>query len=77
MARPRSLIVSMHITAAGRAHDCRYNKNHRIQKGVKRLTIKSESGEHHYCLACAKAFLLKDVERLQALLSEVDTLSSA
>lgn len=32
MAR-RSLIVSVEITTAGRAHDCRYNKNHRLEKG--------------------------------------------
>ena len=76
MARPKSLIVSMEITAAARAHNCRHNKDHRIEKGVKRLAIKSGGDKHHYCLACAKSFLLKDAERLQALLLEVDPLSS-
>jgi hypothetical protein len=50
----KSLLVTMEITAAGRAHNCRYNKRHRLEKGVKRLTIKSDGDEHHYCLACAK-----------------------
>lgn len=71
MGRPKSLIVSMEITTAGRAHDCRYNKNHRLEKGVRRLTIRSDGDEHHYCLACAKTFLVKDIERLQVLLAEV------
>ena len=72
MARPKSLLVNMEVTTAGRAHDCRHNKNHRIEKGVSRLTIKSDGDEHHYCLACAKMFLVKDVERIKVLLFEVE-----
>lgn len=75
MPRPKSLIVSMEITAAGRAHNCRHNDNHRIEKGVKRLTIKVDGDEHHYCLACAKTFLVKDLGRLQAILADVESSS--
>jgi hypothetical protein len=67
----------MEITTAGRAHDCRYNKRHRIEKGVRRLTIRSDGDEHHYCIACAKAFLVKDIERLQVLLMEVNAFSDS
>jgi hypothetical protein len=76
VARPRSLIVSMEITTAGRAHNCRHNDAHRIEKGVKRLTVKSDGDEHHYCLNCATGFLMKDVERLHAFLAEVKSLST-
>lgn len=76
MARPKSLIVSMEITTAGRAHNCRHNDAHRIEKGVRRLTVKSDGDEHHYCLNCATGFLVKDVERLQAVLTEVRSLAS-
>ena len=72
MPRPRSLIVSMAWTQAGRAHDCRYNKNHRLEKGQRRLTIKSDGDEHHYCVACAKTFLAADIKRLQILLEQAD-----
>lgn len=72
MPRPRSLIVSMEWTSAGRAHDCRYNKNHRLEKGQRRLTIKSDGDEHHYCVACAKTFLAADIKRLQTLLEQAD-----
>jgi len=74
MARPKSLIVSMELTTVARSHDCRYNKNHRLQKGDRRLTVRSDGDEHHYCLQCAKIFLVKDVERLRAILAEVEAL---
>jgi hypothetical protein len=72
----KSLLVSMEITTAGRGHDCRYNKKHRIEKGVRRLTVKSDGNEHHYCLACAKIFMMGSLQRLQALNSEIDALTS-
>lgn len=68
----KSLIISMAITSAGRAHNCRYNKKHRLEKGSKRLTIKSNGDEHHYCIACARIFLLKDIDRLNLLLADVN-----
>ena len=72
MARPKSLIVSMQWTNAGRAHDCRHNKKHRLEKGQRRLTIKLDGEEQHYCVACAKVFLAADIQRLQALLDQAD-----
>jgi hypothetical protein len=68
MPRPKSLIVRMEITTAGRAHNCRQSDKHRIEKGMHRLTVKSDGDEHHYCIACATSFLAKDVARLQDLL---------
>ena len=73
MAR-KSLIVSMEIRTAGRAHDCRYNKNHHFAKGDRLLMVRSDGEEHHYCLVCARVFLLQGVERLRALLAEVEGL---
>jgi hypothetical protein len=64
----------MEITVAGRAHNCRFNEDHRIHKGQSRLTVKVEGDEHHYCLACARSFLLRDTERLNDFLSEVNRL---
>jgi hypothetical protein len=64
----------MDWTHAGRAHNCRYNKKHRLEKGQPRLTIKADGDEHHYCVACAKNFLAVDIKRLQALLEQADRL---
>ncbi len=74
MARAKSVLVSMEITIVGRSHDCRFNKKHRLEKGMSRLTIKEDGDEHHYCLTCAKVFLVQGAERLQALLAEVERL---
>ncbi len=72
MGRPRSLIVSMQWTQALRGHNCRNNDNHRIEKGQKRLTVKADGDEHHYCLSCAKKFLVADICRLQEMLEKAD-----
>lgn len=72
MPRPRSLIVSMEITVAGNSHNCRNNNSHRISKGTKRLTINSDGEKHHYCLACARTFLVKDLDRMREVFIEVE-----
>ena len=74
MPRPRSLIVSMTITNAGRAHSCRQDDGHKILKGDARLTIKSDGDDHHYCLACAQKFLEADIMNLRRLLGDVEAL---
>lgn len=68
----KSLLVSMAITTAGRAHDCRYNKNHRIEKGDRRLTIKVDSDDHNYCLDCAVLFMDDSYRRLGELKMEIE-----
>jgi hypothetical protein len=67
----------MQWTHAKRAHDCRFNQKHRLEKGQRRLTIKSDGDEHHYCVACAKTFLAADITRLQALLAQADSETTA
>jgi hypothetical protein len=75
MPRPKSLLVSMEITVAGAAHNCRFNKSHRLQKGDSRLTIYEEgSSPLNYCLNCARSFLERDIDRLNGLLSNVNRL---
>ncbi|TRZ53142.1 hypothetical protein D4S03_02260 [bacterium] len=74
MPRPKSLLVSMEITVAGKAHNCRFNKGHRIEKGVSRLTV---NPDQHYCLPCARSFIAKDLQRLQSLLADVNRLLTA
>ena len=71
MPRPRSVVASMRITVTARAHGCRYNRGHRLVKGMPRLTVRSDGTDHHYCLPCATVFLTQGVARLQELLDEV------
>jgi hypothetical protein len=70
----KSVLVSMSITLAGRAHNCRFNDKHRIEKGMSRLTIKQDGDEHHYCLACAQSFLAKGSVKLHEIQTEVGRL---
>lgn len=72
MARPKSLIVSMEWTTVSRSHNCRSNKRHRLEKGDRRLTIKQNGDEKHYCVNCAKLFLVEDIKRLELLLATAD-----
>lgn len=73
----KSLLVSMEITTAGRGHNCRYKKTHRIEKGNRRLTVRVDGDDHNYCLACAKLFMADSATRLEALKTEVDRLAAA
>lgn len=70
----KSLIASMEITTVGRAHPCRYNKRHRLEKGMQRLTVISDGEPRNYCLACAKRFVEKDIGRMEALRVEIEDL---
>jgi hypothetical protein len=69
----KSTLQSMELTVAGASHNCRFNKSHRIPKGAKRLTIKEDRSRLHYCLVCARKFLVHDLERMKTLLAEVDS----
>ena len=71
MARPRSLVAKMEMTTAGRAHDCRSNRRHRLEKGDRRLTVWSDGRPHHYCLVCGEDFLVRGIGRLRELMAEV------
>ncbi len=72
----KSLLLSMEITMAGRSHNCRFNKKHRIEKGDQRLTVKVDRDDHNYCLACAKLFVEDSYARLGQLKSDVDRLTT-
>lgn len=67
MARQKSLTKSLSITQAGRAHNCRSNKKHRILRGESRLTVKEGSDELNYCLTCAAKFIDAAIDELNEL----------
>jgi len=70
----KSLILNVAITTAGNSHNCRFNKSHRIMKGMKRLTVRVDGDNHNYCLGCGTRFLETDIGRLQTVLAEVKAL---
>ena len=72
MARTKSLLTSCEIDIALKAHNCRANKNHRIEKGSKRLKLKIQRSSHYYCIECARKIVKKDIKKLEALINEIN-----
>ena len=73
MPRIRSLVTPVEINAALKAHDCQGNAHHRILRGNARLKVRNERGWDHYCMACAKVILQRDIAHLQEVAAQLDT----
>ena len=57
MSRIKSLIIRCEIDVAQRAHNCKGNARHRIEKGDRRLKVRYKRTWHHYCLQCANVIV--------------------
>jgi hypothetical protein len=68
----KSLVSTSVIDTAVRAHNCKANRKHRIEKGEIRLKVKEGRNNLHYCKACALAIVSKDIEKLSSLLNELE-----
>lgn len=71
MSRIKSLIEQIGIDTAGHSHNCQGNAAHRIEKGKFRLKVKNGRGWDHYCLACAKNIVARDIQKLTELQSDL------
>ena len=67
----KSLTKNISIDTALRSHKCRYNKNHQITAGTKRLKVKEGRSETHYCIDCAKRFLEVDINKLNEIFKQL------
>ena len=72
---PESFLMPMEFTTADLGHPCGYKKGHWLDAGMARLTVRSDSAEHHYCLECAKALLIQGAEQLRLLIAGSNLLS--
>ena len=72
---PESLLMPMEFTTAGHAHLCGYNRQHWLEAGMVRLTVRSNNDEHHYCLECANTLLIQGIGQLQIFLAGLSGLS--
>jgi hypothetical protein len=73
MSKPKSLLKSITIDKALRAHNCQHNKNHRILKDEVRLGIKEGRSTEYYCKVCAVEFLTTARDRSIALIEQLQT----
>lgn len=71
MPRVRSLVTTVQITSAERAHNCQGNANHRIVRGERRLTVKKDRALEHYCLDCGRQILERDATKIAGFLRAI------
>lgn len=71
MPRPKSLLKTIDITTAGKAHNCKANKSHKIVKGDRRLTIKEGQSVSNYCLDCGRHFIGISMDNLKQISEEI------
>jgi len=55
------------IDQAKKAHNCQANDRHRVEKGDTRLKVRNGRSWDHYCVACAKVILQRDIAELQGI----------
>ena len=72
MGNIRSLRIQTEVDVAEKAHDCKGNKRHRIERGDKRLKVRNGWDWNRYCLDCARNMVRRDIEALEALAEELD-----
>jgi len=72
MARPRSLTLPLAIDTALKRHACQHNGKHLIEKGDQRLKVAVGRSYEHYCVACARKFIVQAIERLQELDAQLE-----
>ena len=70
MPRIKSLRIQIEVDVAQRAHNCKGNRRHRIQRGEKRLKVRKGWDWTHYCSECARTIIRRDMDGLEALDSE-------
>jgi len=71
MPRPKSILQSIEVNVVQRAHNCQHNPSHRLEKGDKRLMVRTKRSQEYYCVACALEILERDSARLQAYAREL------
>jgi len=63
----KSLVTHVDVDTAGKAHNCQASAKHRIEKGDVRLKVRNGRSWDHYCLACAKNIIERDIAKLKRL----------
>lgn len=67
MPRPKSLLKSVTVDIAQRAHNCQHVPSHRVHTGDKRLKLAKERTHEHFCVECAVQMIDADIDKLTKL----------
>ena len=63
----KSLVCQVDVDTAGKSHNCQANSRHRIAMGEVRLKVRNGRSWDHYCTACARTIISRDIAKLTAL----------
>lgn len=74
MSRAKSLLKKFVVTQAERTHYCKHNRNHRIQKGQWRLTVKEGYNTSNFCIECSKVFLANAKEEIEKIMNKFNSI---
>jgi len=77
VARTKSLLPNLKIDLVKRAHDCQHNNRHRLRMGDKRLKVRVNRSDEHFCAPCALIIIGLDITKLQALANELTHATSS
>ena len=69
MPKIKTLLTTVEINVAKRAHNCQASAAHRLHKGDRRFAVKKERGWDYYCMGCGLKILERDAERIKETLA--------
>lgn len=69
MSRTKTLLTTVEINFARKAHNCQASAKHRLLKGDRRFAVKKERGWDYYCMDCGLKILERDAERIKESLA--------
>ncbi len=72
MPRIKTLLTTVEIDVAKRAHNCQGNPAHRLQMGDRRLAVKNERNWDYYCIDCGMKILERDAAKLKEILAAIE-----
>lgn len=61
----------MAVDDALKAHNCQHNKNHRLERGDRRLKVWKQRSQDHYCAACGLEIIERDIAKLQEIAAQL------
>lgn len=68
----KSLIQTTEVDVAKKAHNCQANRRHRLERGERRLKVRTDRSFHHYCRACGLIIIQQDIAKLQTLAQQLN-----
>lgn len=67
----KSMLKKALVDEVKKSHKCQHNSRHRLQKGEKRLGIKTIRNFEYFCTACAIATIDADIRKLESLRAQL------